>query len=306
MEVNEAITKRLDVMRGQLRKVFTATGTRSIQELKAFIILGESRRGINFLGQSTHNYVTSRTMVLLNPYGEIEQRFRLQHVNGKDHLFVTENIVSDHEIINKILLKLEYPRNYIPDDVRLALLAIHNPYNAISEDPPNILHWCTSGTPDAIRNILENEVSRLTGVSNWTDVDELFENANRLQQLREWKRGLKQGHAGRSRLLNLPEKGPANLVGTFATGVRRMGGLRPGLHNLHIGGQEAVLLARLTPVIPEIGDLRIPYASRAEYEADAKAALARYKVLLARIAQMRRRRTRKHKTRKNRTRNNRN
>ena len=244
-------------------------------------------------------------MVLLNPYREIEQRFRLQHVNGKDHLFVTENIVSDHEIINKILLKLEYPRNYIPDDVRLELLIKHNPYDS-TRKVTDVLHWCTSGTPDAIRNILENEVSRLTGVSNWTDVDELFENANRLQQLREWKRGLKQGHAGRSRLLNLPEEGPANLVGTFATGARRMGGLRPGPHNLHIGGQEAMLLERLTPVIPEIGDLRIPYASRAEYEADAKAALARYKVLLARIAQMRRRRTRKHKTRKNRTRNNRN
>ena len=305
MEVNEAITKRLDVMREQLRKVFTATGTRSIQELKAFIILGESRRGINFLGQSTHNYVTSRTMVLLNPYREIEQRFRLQHVNEKDHLFVTENIVSDHEIINKILLKLEYPRNYIPDDVRLELLIKHNPYDSTRKGT-DVLHWCTSGTPDAIRNILENEISRLIGVSNWTDVDELFENANRLQQLREWKRGLKQGHAGKSHLLNLPEEGPANLVGTFATGARRMGGLRPGLHNLHIGGQEAVLLERLTPVIPEIRDLRIPYVSRAEYEADAKAALARYKVLLARIAQMRRRRTRKHKTRKNRTRNNRN
>ncbi len=297
--VNAQITRRLDVMRGQLRKVFTATGTRSIEQLKAFIILGETRHGIHFLPQSTHNYVTSRTMVLLNPQRNSEQKFRLQRVNGRDHLFATENLVSGHEIINQILLKLEYPRDYIPEAIRATLEDEHNPYNSITEDPPELSHWCIAGVPREIADIITREIVRLTGGSNWTDVEELFENADRLQQLREWKRGLKQGHAGRSPLLNLPEEGPANLVGTFATGARRNGGLRPGPHNLHIAGQEAVLLARLTPVLPEIGDLRIPYANREEYEVAAQASLASYRRLLAEIEAMRRRR-RNRKTRKNR------
>jgi hypothetical protein len=297
----EAITKRLDVMRGQLRKVFTATGTRSIQQLKAFIILGESRRnrGIHFLPQSTHNYVTSRTMVLLNSSNEIEQRFRLQHVNGRDHLFATENVVSDHEIIYEILFRLDYPLEYIPDSILATLEDEHSPYNSITEDPPGIRHWCLAGVPREIADIMTNEIFRLTGGSNWTDVEELFENADRLQQLREWKRGLKQGHVGRSPLLNLPEEGPANLVGTFATGARRNGGLRPGLHNLHIAGQEAVLLARLTPELPEIGDLRIPYRTLEEYRQAAHTAMERYEDLLEQIAFLRRRR-RNRNTRKNR------
>ena len=213
------ITKRLDVMRGQLRKVFTATGTRSIPQLKDFIILGKSRHGIEFIGQSAHNYVTSRTMVLLSSNGEIEQRFRLHHVNGIDHLFATENLISQHEIINQILLTLEYPRDYIPPAIRAELEDEHNPYNSINGQP-NIWNWCSNGTPDAIRRILRNEVLVIMREDHWTDVEELFENAKRLQQLRTWKRGLKQGHEGRSFLLNLPEEGPANLVGTFATGAR--------------------------------------------------------------------------------------
>ena len=296
----EGITKRLDVMRGQLRKVFTFTGTRSIQQLKAFIILGEARHGIHFLPQSTHNYVTSRTMILLNSSDEIEQRFRLQHVNGRDHLFATENLISDHEIINQILLKLEYPRDYIPEAIRATLEDEHNPYNSITEDPPEVRHWCIAGVPREIADIITNELFRLTGRSNWTDVEELFENADRLQQLRTRKRGLQQGHAGRSPLLNLPEEGPANLVGTFATGARgTMGRRTRGPHNLHIAGQEAVLIARLTPILPEVRDLRIPYANRADYEATAQASLASYIRLLAEIEAMRRRR-RNRKTRKNR------
>ena len=295
------ITKRLDAMREQLRKVFTATGTRSIQELKAFIILGElgRNRGIRFLPQSNHNYVTSRTMVLINSSDEIEQRFRLHHVNGKDHLFATENVVSDHEIIYEILFRLDYPLEYIPEAIRVTLEDEHSPYNSISEDPPNVRHWCLAGVPRVIANIITNELVRLTGRSKWVDVEELFENANRVQQLREWKRGLQQRHAGRSPLLNLPEEGPANLVGTFATGARRMGGLRPGPHNLHIAGQEAVLIARLTPELPEIGNLRIPYRTEEEYRQAAHRAMDDYEDLLEQIEAMRRRR-RNRKTRKNR------
>jgi hypothetical protein len=238
-------------------------------------------------------------MVLLNSSNEIEQRFRLQHVNGRDHLFATENVVSDHEIIYEILFRLDYPLEYIPDSILATLEDEHSPYNSITEDPPGIRHWCLAGVPREIADIMTNEIFRLTGGSNWTDVEELFENADRLQQLREWKRGLKQGHVGRSPLLNLPEEGPANLVGTFATGARRNGGLRPGLHNLHIAGQEAVLLARLTPELPEIGDLRIPYRTLEEYRQAAHTAMERYEDLLEQIAFLRRRR-RNRNTRKNR------
>jgi len=292
----EAITKRLDVMREQLRKVFTATGTRSIEQLKAFIILGESRRnrGIHFLPQSTHNYVTSRTMLLMNSSTEIEQRFRLHHVNGRDHLFATENIVSDHEIINEIILRLQYTRDYIPESIRSTLEDEHSPYNSI--EATGVRYWCLRGVPEEISDIIARELGRLTGGSKWIDVEELFENANRVQQLREWKRGLQQRHAGRSPLLNLPEEGPANLVGTFVTGARRMGGLRPGQgpvpRNLHIAGQEAVLIARLTPELPVIGDLRIPYRTEEEYREAARMAMNNYEVL--------RPRRRNRKTRKNR------
>ena len=295
------ITKRLNVMREQLRKVFMATGTRTIQQLKEFIILGESRRnrGIHFFSQSNHNYVTSRTMVLINSSDEIEQRFRLHHVNGRDHLFATENVVSDHEIIYEILFRLDYPLEYIPEAIRVTLEDEHSPYNSITEDPPNVRHWCLAGVPREIADIITNVLVRLTGRSKWTDVEELFENANRVQQLREWKRGLQQRHAERSPLLNLPEEGPANLVGTFATGARRMGGLRPGPHNLHIAGQEAVLIARLTPELPEIGNLRIPYRTEEEYRQAAHRAMDDYEDLLEEIEAMRRRR-RNRKTRKNR------
>ena len=299
--VNAQITRRLNVMREQLRKVFTATGTRTIQQLKEFIILGKSRRnrGIHFFSQSNHNFVTSRTMVLINSSDEIEQRFRLHHVNGRDHLFTTENVVSDHEIIYEILFRLDYPLEYIPEEIRVTLEDEHSPYNSISEDPPNVRHWCLAGVPREIADLITNELVRLTGRSKWTDVEELFENANRLQQLREWKRGLQQHHAGRSPLLNLPEEGPANLVGTFATGARRMGGLRPGPHNLHIAGQEAVLIARLTPELPEIRNLRIPYRTVEEYRRAARRAMDDYEDLLEEIEAMRRRR-RNRKTRKNR------
>ena len=299
--VNAQITRRLNVMREQLRKVFTATGTRTIQQLKEFIILGKSRRnrGIHFFSQSNHNYVTSRTMVLMNSSDEIEQRFRLHHVNGRDHLFTTENVVSDHEIIYEILFRLDYPLEYIPEEIRVTLEDEHSPYNSISEDPPNVRHWCLAGVPREIADLITNELVRLTGRSKWTDVEELFENANRVQQLREWKRGLQQRHAGRSPLLNLPEEGPANLVGTFATGARRMGGLRPGPHNLHIAGQEAVLIARLTPELPEIRNLRIPYRTVEEYRRAARRAMDDYEDLLEEIEAMRRRR-RNRKTRKNR------
>ena len=302
-----AITKRLDVMREQLRKVFTATGTRSIEQLKAFIILGESRRnrGIHFLHQSTHNYVTSRTMLLMTSSTEFEQRFRLQHVNGRDHLFATENVVSDHEIINEILLRLQYPRDYIPGAIRATLEDEHSPYNSI--EATGVRYWCLRGVPEEISDIIERELGRLTGGSKWIDVEELFENDNRLLGLREWKKGLRQlnlpdeeaanlvgtlAKKKRSPLLNLPEGGPANLVGTFATGARRMGGLRPGLHNLHIEGQEAVLIARLTPELPVIGDLRIPYRTKEEYREAARIAMNNYEVL--------RPRRRNRKTRKNR------
>ena len=238
-------------------------------------------------------------MVLMNSSDEIEQRFRLHHVNGRDHLFTTENVVSDHEIIYEILFRLDYPLEYIPEAIRVTLEDEHSPYNSISEDPPNVRHWCLAGVPREIADLITNELVRLTGRSKWTDVEELFENANRLQQLREWKRGLQQHHAGRSPLLNLPEEGPANLVGTFATGARRMGGLRPGPHNLHIAGQEAVLIARLTPELPEIRNLRIPYRTVEEYRRAARRAMDDYEDLLEEIEAMRRRR-RNRKTRKNR------
>ena len=78
-----------------------------------------------------------------------------------------------------------------------------------------------------------------------------------------------------------------------------MGGLRPGLHNLHIAGQEAVLIARLTPELPEIGNLRIPYRTEEEYRQVARRAMDDYEDLLEEIEAMRRRR-RNRKTRKNR------
>ena len=309
------ITRRLAVMHEQLDKVYAATGTRSIQQLKEFIILGESRRnrGIHFLSQSNHNYVTSRTMILMNSSDEIEQRFRLHHVNGRDHLFATENVVSDHEIIYEILFRLDYPLEYIPEAIRVTLEDEHSPYNSITEDPPNVRHWLRNGLPEEISDIIENELFRLTRRSKWVDVEELLENPNRLQQLREWKKGLRQlnlpekGPANlvgnlakkRSPLLNLPEEGPANLVGTFVTGARRNGGLRPGLHNLHIEGQEQVLIDRLTPELPEIGNLRIPYRTVEEYRRAARRAMNDYEDLLEEIEAMRRRR-RNRKTRKNR------
>ena len=314
--VHAQITRRLDVMREQLRKAFTATGTRSIKQLKEFIILGDSRRNssLHFLSQSNHNYVTSRTMALMNSSDGIDQKFRLHHVNGKDHLFATEKVVSDFEIINEILFRLDYPREYIPAAILATLEDEHSPYNSTSENPPNVAHWLRNGLPEEISDIIMNEIIRFQRRPKWVDVEELFENANRLLGLREWKKGLRQlnlpdeGAANlvgtrakkkRSPLLNIPEGGPANLVGTFATGARRMGGLRPGLHNLHIEGQEAVLIARLTPVLPEIGDLTLPYQSLEEYRQAAHTAMEDYENLLERIASYRRRQ-RNRKTRKNR------
>ena len=278
----KAITKRLDIMRGQLRKVFTATGTDTIQQLKEFIVLGKPRRGIKFYPQSVHNYVSSRTMVLMaSNMHEIEQKFRLQHVNGKDHLFVTENFVSKHEIINQILLKLKYPIKYIPENVRNDLKAQHTPYDSIHPEiyipySDYLFSWMFHGLPGAITDIIRNELRRIFS-QKWTDVEELFENANRLSQLLQWKRGLQQGHAGRSLLLNLPDGGPANLVGTFVTGVRRNGGLRPGKHNLRIDDQVQALIDSLMPEIPHVGELIIPYRTQEEYERDVLINNNRYK-----------------------------
>ena len=260
--VHAQITRSLNVMREQLRKVFTATGTRSIKQLKEFIILGKERPGICF-GPSEVNNGLSRTMDFNHTpdWGSpTQQQFRVQHVNGKDHLFATEKIISDWEKLNLYLINLRFPRQFIPGPIRAELEAEHYPFspidNRINRRSDGLL-WI-SLLPDDLMDVIDSHL----GVPIWIDVEELFENAKRLRQLREWKRGLQQGHAGRSLLLNLPEEGPANLVGTFVTGARRMGGLRPGLHNLHIAGQDIVLILRLLPRIPDVRGVRLPDAYR--------------------------------------------
>lgn len=279
--VNAQITRRLDVMREQLDKVQVFTGTRSIQQLKEFIILGKRRHPDIYFWREAEGNGISRSMIFYyaKPNDvKIQQKFRVQHVNGKDHLFATEKLISDWELLNLILIQLRFPRQFIPEPILAQLEADHYPYTfyATKNVRENAHIWLREGVPDNIRDIIERKIFSM---EKWIDVEELLENANRLQQLREWKRGLRQGppkrnlllnlpdegaanlvgtlaKKKRSPLLNLPEEGPANLVGTFVTGARRMGGLRAGLHNLHIEGQEQVLIDRLTPNMNDARDVR--------------------------------------------------
>ena len=296
--VDRQITRRLDVMHRQLKKVYAATGMRSIKQLKEFIILGGSRHPDDgefrhpdiLFGSPSEDNGISRELILKHPDHQFgwQQRFRVQHVNGKDHLFATEKIISDWEYLNLILLQLEFPRQFIPEPILAELEVEHAPFSPLhNEINPRIdgAAWI-SCLPDDLYDEIRNPLYR----NKWIDVEELFENANKLQQLREWKRGLRQGppkrnlllnlpdegaanlvgtldKKKRSPLLNLPEEGPANLVGTFVTGARRMGGLRPGLHNLHIAGQDIVLILRLLPRIPDVRGIRLPdaYRNRGHY-----------------------------------------
>jgi hypothetical protein len=264
------ITRRLAVMQAQLRKVYAATGTRSIKQLKEFIILGGSRHPDDgefrhpdiILSTPSEDNGISRELILKHPDHQFgtQQRFRVQHVNGKDHLVATEKIISDWELLNLILLKLEFPRQFIPEPILAELEVEHAPFSPLhNEINPRSdgAAWINSLPDD-----LHIEISEWLNRNNWIDVEELFERANRLQQLREWKRGLQQGHAGRSLLLNLPEEGPANSVGTFVTGIQRTGGRRPGKHNLVIKDQELVSIIRLLPKIPDVSGVRLPDAYR--------------------------------------------
>jgi hypothetical protein len=291
--LDRQITRRLAVMHRQLEKVYAATGTRSIKQLKEFIILGGSRHPDDgefrhpdiILTMPSEDNGISRELILKHPDHQfgVQQRFRVQHVNGKDHLVATEKIISDWELLNLILLKLEFPRQFIPEPILAELEVEHAPFSPLhNEINPRSdgAAWINS-LPDDLQDEIRNPLYR----NNWIDVEELFENANRLRELREWKRGLRQGppkrnlllnlpdegaanlvgtldKKKRSLLLNLPEEGPANLVGTFVTGARRMGGLRPGLHNLHIAGQDIVLILRLLPRIPDVRGVRLPDAYR--------------------------------------------
>jgi hypothetical protein len=324
--VNAQINRRLDVMREQLRKVYAATGTRSIKQLKEFIILGEERPHAPhyfYFGWPSEDNERSRELTLKHPepvHRDDQQKFRVQHVNGKDHLFATEKIISDWRYLNLILLKLEFPRQFIPEPILAELEVEHPEYSSID----NVINPRASGESwiNSLPNDLYDEISFPLYRNNWIDVEELFENANRLQQLREWKRGLQQGHAGRSLLLNLPEEGPANLVGTFVTGIQRTGGLRPGKHNLVIKDQELVLIMRkLLPKLPDLRDVILPdaYRNRQHYVEEMRehfrerqahldrilgpavpAAPAAVGVVAAGAARTRKRKIRNRKTRKNR------
>jgi len=308
------ITYRLAVMQAQLGKVYAATGTRSIKQLKEFIILGGSRHPHIILGTPSEDNGISRELRLKHPNRQFgtQQKFRVQHVNGKDHLFATEKIISDWEYLNLILLKLEFPRQFIPEPILAELEVEHAPYSPYhNEINPRIDGRAWIGSlPDDLFDEIGFQLDR----NNWIDVEELFENANRLQQLREWKRGLQQGHAGRSLLLNLPEEGPANSVGTFVTGIQRTGGLRPGKHNLVIKDQELVLIFRLLPIRPDVSGVRLPdaYRNRQHYLEEMREHSRVWQDHLDRIlgpaggpaaaedARTRKRKTRKRKTRKNR------
>ena len=356
--LDRQITRRLDVMHRQLEKVYAATGTRSIKQLKEFIILGKERypRQYFHFGWPSDDNGRSRSLILNHPepypVAEEQQSFRVQHVNGKDHLFATEKIISDWEYLNLILLQLEFPRQFIPVPIRAQLEAEHPPFSSIQSmiNPRSDgRHWINSLPDDLYDEITWWLDDRKVDHDNWIDVEELFENANTLRELREWKRGLRQGppkrnlllnlpdegaanlvgtldKKKRSPLLNLPEEGPANLVGTFVTGARRNGGLRPGLHNLHIAGQDIVLILRLLPRIPDVRGLRLPdaYRNRGHYvdamrdhfrESQAHfdriwgpaagaggpaAGAAGVGVVAAGAARTRKRKTRNRKTRKNR------
>ena len=273
--VHAQITRRLAVMREQLDKVQAFTGTRSIQQLKEFIILGKERHpDIDFWREAEGNGI-SRSMIFYYPEPndlKVQQKFRVQHINGKDHLFATEKLISDWELLNLILIQLRFPRQFIPEPILAQLEADHYPYTFYAtENVREDAHiWLGEGVPDDIRDIIE---LKIRSMEKWIDVEELLENPNRLRELRKWKKGLRQGPAKRnlpkegpanlvgnlaegSLLLNLPEEGPANLVGTFVTGARRNGGLRPGLHNLNIAGQEQVLIDRLTPNMNDARDVK--------------------------------------------------
>lgn len=316
--VNAQITRRLAVMHEQLDKVYAATGTRSIKQLKEFIFFGRSRHPDIFLGWPSEDNGISRSLILNHPENyqhNTQQEFRVQHVNGKEHLFATEKIISDWEHLNLILLQLDFPRQYIPEAILAELEAEHAPYSSID----NRINPRSSGQSwiHSLPNELYDTISDQLSHENWIDVEELFENANRLRELRELKRGLRQGpkadHPRKSLLLNLPVR-PANLVGTFVTGARR----NEGLNNLNIAGQEQVLIDRLTPKMPVI-DVGLPEEFLAHYEAEVRANYMLTQAFLDRIygpavpavlvdvgpaaagaARTRKRKTRNRKTRKNR------
>jgi len=313
------ITRRLDLMKEQLRKVFTRSGVHSLDELKAFIRLGQGVMGLRFEPWTPPGAPpTPQTVILLDRFGGFEQQFRLQVVNGQDHLFATEKLISQVEFLNKILLDLQYPRQYISEHIRNILETPHNPYDSLFASSSYLNQWLSMGLPEPIGRIVYGKLATLT--TNWIDVDELFENARKVCQLNTFTRGLKQenvaaaGGGRKSRLLNLPY-GPADLAATFCTGAR---GLNPsgtklqgkftreGAYNLKIEDQQTALLARLMPTLPEVGEVEIPYRTPAEYEEAARTTNEMWLAFLegeaARLRagrNPRRNSRRKNKTRKN-------
>jgi len=315
------ITRRLDLMKEQLRKVFTRSGVHSLDELKAFIRLGQGVMGLRFDPWIPPGAPrTPQTVILLDRFGGFEQQFRLQVVNGQDHLFATEKLISQVEFLNKILLDLQYPRQYISEHIRNILETPHNPYDSLFASSSYLNQWLSMGLPEPIGRIVYGKLATLT--TNWIDVDELFENARKVCQLNTFTRGLKQenvatagaGGSRKSRLLNLPY-GPADLAATFCTGAR---GLNPsgtklqgkftreGAYNIKIEDQQTALLARLMPTLPEVGEVEIPYRTPAEYEEAARTTNEMWLAFLegeaARLRagrNPRRNSRRKNKTRKN-------
>jgi hypothetical protein len=320
------ITRRLDLMKEQLRKVFTRSGVHTLDELKAFIKLGQGVMGLRFDPWTPPGAPpTPQTVILLDRFGGFEQQFRLQVVNGQEHLFATEKLISQVEFVNKILLDLQYPRQYISEHIRNILETPHNPYDSLFASSYLLQQWLSMGLPEPIGRIVYGKLATLT--TNWIDVDELFENARKVCQLNTFTRGLKQenrngngnavaaaGGGRKSRLLNLPY-GPADLAATFCTGVR---GLNPsgtklqgkftreGAYNIKIEDQQTALLARLMPTLPEVGEVEIPYRTPAEYEEAARTSYEKWLVFLESEAARlragrnpRRNSRRKNKTRKN-------
>jgi len=315
------ITRRLDLMKEQLRKVFARSGVHSLDELKAFIRLGQGVMGLRFDPWTPPGAPrTPQTVILLDRFGGFEQQFRLQVVNGQDHLFATEKLISQVEFLNKILLDLQYPRQYISEHIRNILESPHNPYDSLFASSSYLNQWLSMGLPEPIGRIVYGKLATLT--TNWIDVDELFENARKVCQLNTFMRGLKQenvaaagaGGSRKSRLLNLPY-GPADLAATFCTGAR---GLNPsgtklqgkftreGAYNIKIEDQQTALLARLMPTLPEVGEVEIPYRTPAEYEEAARTTNEMWLAFLegeaARLRagrNPRRNSRRKNKTRKN-------
>jgi len=315
------ITRRLDLMKEQLRKVFTRSGVHSLDELKAFIRLGQGVVGLRFDPWTPPGAPpTPQTVILLDRFGGFEQQFRLQVVNGQDHLFATEKLISQVEFVNKILLDLQYPRQYISEPLRNILESPHSPYDSLLASSRYLNQWLSMGLPEPIGRIVYGKLATLT--TNWIDVDELFENARKVCQLNTFSRGLKQenvaavgaGGNRKSRLLNLPY-GPADLAATFCTGARginpsgtKLQGkfTREGAYNIKIEDQQTALLARLMPTLPDVGEVEIPYRTPAEYEEAAGTALERWLAFLESEAARlragrnpRRNSRRKNKTRKN-------